>query len=150
MDQPANGQPRGSFPGTDIVIEHLAKLADRISGPYQARVITTGPVPRLHVVSQLDPDRSEDVLCDFSTDPPDYLTAAGHRLGLARGPHHACERHRQHVIGGPHVAGCRSRSSRFTPGSGPVNRAPLPAWPGRLTLSSRRKAGLMAGGGEHD
>ena len=26
------------------------------------------------------------MLCDFSTDPPDYLTATGQRLGAARGP----------------------------------------------------------------
>jgi hypothetical protein len=83
MDQSANGQAPGSLPGAEIITEHLAKLAARITRPYQARVITTGPVPWLRVISQLDPDRHDDVLCDFSTSPPDYLTTAGQRLGMA-------------------------------------------------------------------
>ena len=37
MDQPGNGQAPGSFPGADVIIEHLANLATQISGPYQAR-----------------------------------------------------------------------------------------------------------------
>ena len=86
MDQRANGHARAHPPGADRIIEHLARFAARLSGPYQASVITTGQVPYLRVVSQLDPELSEDVLCDFSTDPPDYLTAAGQRLGAVRGP----------------------------------------------------------------
>lgn len=93
MNQAANGQTQALFPGADIIIEHLTELAALIFGSYQARMITTGRIPCLHLVSQLEPDLSEDVLCDFSTDPPDYLTtgdnasawpAAAAAAGLAR------------------------------------------------------------------
>jgi hypothetical protein len=40
----------------------------------------------VHVVSQVVPELCEDVLCDFSLDPPGYLTAFGHRLGNAGDP----------------------------------------------------------------
>lgn len=71
-----------------VVSGHLAALAARISGPYQADVITGGGchIPYLRVISQLEPQLRENVLCDFSTDPPGYLTAFGHRLGHAGDP----------------------------------------------------------------
>lgn len=43
-------------------------------------------IPYLRVISQLDSQLREDVLRDFSTDPPGYLTAEGHRLGNAGDP----------------------------------------------------------------
>jgi hypothetical protein len=85
MEHAANGDAKTALPGADIIIRHLVKIADRLSGPYQVRVVTSG-LPYLHVVSQIDPELYEDVLCDFSIDPPGYLTAFGHRLGNAGDP----------------------------------------------------------------
>jgi hypothetical protein len=70
-----------------IITSYLAKFAARLSGPYQVSVITAGQrIPYVRVVSQIDPELSEDVLCDFATDPPGYLTACGHRLGNTADP----------------------------------------------------------------
>jgi len=85
MEHAANGDAKTSVRGADIITRHLVTLADRLSGPYQARVVTAG-LPYVHVVSQIDPELYEDVLCDFSIDPPGYLTAFGHRLGNAGDP----------------------------------------------------------------
>lgn len=68
------------------ISKHLAAFTAELAGTYTARVVTGGEVPYLHVVSQLSPELWEDVLCDFSTDPPGYLTAGGHRLGTAGDP----------------------------------------------------------------
>jgi hypothetical protein len=108
MDQRANGNARTHRPGADIIIEHLARFAARISGPYETRVISTGQIPYLHVASQIDPDLFEDVLCDLSTDLPDYLTggASGWVPSVARTrggrshPSLARGRYRQHVTSG--------------------------------------------------
>jgi len=87
MHQPANGDTRAQVTGTEITTSYLAKFAARLSGPYQVSVITAGQrIPYVRVASQLDPELSEDVLCDFATDPPGYLTAFGHRLGNAADP----------------------------------------------------------------
>lgn len=42
--------------------------------------------PWRHMVSQLDPGLSEDVLCAFTTNPSGYLTTEQHRLAVAPGP----------------------------------------------------------------
>jgi hypothetical protein len=85
MEQAANGDAEIALVGADIISGHLVKFADRLSGPYQVRVITSG-LPYVRGVSQIDPELYEDVLCDFSIDPPGYLTTFGHRLGNAADP----------------------------------------------------------------
>jgi hypothetical protein len=55
MDHPVNGNARAHAPDADIIAGYLAKFAARLGGPYQVRTVTTGQVPYLHVVSQLDP-----------------------------------------------------------------------------------------------
>lgn len=68
-----------------IISKHLASFTAALSGTYTASVVV-GAVPYVHVVSQISPELQEDVICDFSTDPPGYLTAGGHRLGAAGDP----------------------------------------------------------------
>jgi hypothetical protein len=59
-----------------IISKYLDALTVALSGPYTASVVI-GAVSYVHVVSQLSPELWEDVICDFSTDPPGYLTAGG-------------------------------------------------------------------------
>jgi hypothetical protein len=57
-----------------VITKYLAAFTGALSGTYTASVVT-GAVPYVRVVSQLSPELQEDVICDFSTDPPGYLTA---------------------------------------------------------------------------
>jgi hypothetical protein len=91
MDPLANGSvvsaASTAVPSADIITRYLAEFAARLSGPYDVRVIAAkGQLPYVNVVSHIDQKVSDSVLCDFSTDPPGYLTAFGHRLGDAADP----------------------------------------------------------------
>ena len=66
-----------------VISDYLTALAAALSGPYATRVITGSLVPYLQVTSQISPELGEDILIDFATEPPGYLTTGGHRLGGA-------------------------------------------------------------------
>jgi hypothetical protein len=65
-----------------IISKYLGAFICALSGPYTA-TMTGGQVPHVRLVIQVTPEVREDVICDFSTDPPGYLTSGGHRLGNA-------------------------------------------------------------------
>jgi hypothetical protein len=87
MDQPADPGGATSNPTeAAIITKYLDAFTTALSGPYTASVMTGGQVPHVRVVSQVTPEVREEVICDFSTNPPGYLTSGGHRLGNAGAP----------------------------------------------------------------
>ena len=106
MGQPLNGHAAGSGPGAGwdagVIAGYLAGLAARMPGLYDVRVVAAGPgVPYARVSSRAEPGLCEDVLVDFATDPPGYLTAFGHRLGDAGDPAAAAAALARLLAGGP-------------------------------------------------